>query len=483
MRGRRIPLGFALAIAAWGAAACGRQDPSSATSAAAEASAPALAAPPATGAEAVWSPPRNVLLVTLDTTRADYVSCLGGDPRNTPHLDALAADSALFTHATSETNSTNPSHVTLMTGLRAIDHGVISNFQRLDPERDTLPRALHRMGFKTAAFLAVAHLAQGLGWRGFDALPDVPDELEAAEVTRRALRWLRAQDGRQDERFFLWVHYYDAHTPYRPPPQLARVFYSGDPERGDEPPIRREPFFNNLQEASIWLGKARDREWPKAMYAAEIAGVDAELGRLLAELDRLGFADDTLVVVVADHGESLGEHGIFYDHKGLYEQQLRIPLIVHVPGLPPLRSDAAVSTLDVAPTIAALVGAGFEYRPTGLSLVPLLAGGAAPPGLADRVLVHQHAHNAAVAVRRGSWKGIWVIDQEHVVLSGPPQLFDLDLDPGELHDLAAALPQRLAELRPFAEPWLQLGPVPIGETPHLDEHARDQLRALGYTDG
>ena len=427
-----------------------------------------------------WTPPRNVLLITLDTTRADFLSCLGGDPRNTPHLDALAARSALFTQATSETNVTNPSHLTIMTGLRAIEHGVHGNTARIPEDLATLPITLGRAGFDTGGFVAAKHLARDAGWLGFDSFPEVRGVLDAPTVTKRALRWLR---GRTEAPFFLWVHYFDAHALYNPPPEIAREFYAGDREAGEGELLNRHPFFEQAGATRSWLGKTRDPDWPRAMYAAELHYLDQSVGRLLEELASLGHADDTLVVVVADHGESLGEHEIFYDHKGIWEPSLRIPLIVHTPGAPASRIDLPVSTLDVAPTIADLLGRELEHSASGLSLVPLLAGRPDEELESRQLFIHQNAHNAVVGVRDGPWKLIWPIDQDHALLAGPPQLFNLDDDPGELVDLSAREPERLEQLRAKAAPWLELGPVQGGDTSHLDESARAQLRALGYTDG
>ena len=231
-----------------------------------------------------------------------------------------------------------------------------------------------------------------------------------------------------------------------------------------------------------WLGDTRDPAWAPAMYAAEIHHTDAELGRLLDALAAGPRGERTIVVVTADHGESLGEHGIFYAHTGLYEPQLHVPLIVHAPGAPPLRSDALVSSLDIAPTIAELAGVeiGRGALP-GLSLAPPRARRQAEPALAaPRVLVHQNAHNLAVAVREGDWKLIWPLAKDHPLLSGEPELYDLAHDPGETDDRAAREPERVAALRQHLERWIARGPIEHGTLPHLDPKALERLRALGY---
>lgn len=420
--------------------------------------------------------PRSLLLITLDTTRADYLSCLGGPPGVTPHLDALAARAALFTNARSETNVTNPSHLTILSGLPAIEHGVFDNSRRVPRNLDTLATAFQRAGHATAAFLGVRHLAQGIGWRGFDVLPDVRGYPPAREVANRALAWM--QQARHP--FFLWVHFYDPHFDYDPPRGAVARFYTGDPKAGPDPLIRSAPYFEIYPDLGFLAG-VRDRAWPRALYAAEVHTVDAEVGRLLGALERMGLGGDTAVVVAADHGESLGEHDIYYSHRGIYEPQLRIPLIVHVPGLPPTRSTADVSTLDIAPTLADLFGLELDHELPGIDLMPLLRGEELPALDERRVHVHQNAHNHAVAVRQGSFKLILSISDDHPLLSRPPQLFDLEHDPGEERNLAEQQPERVAALREIAKPWIQLGPA--GRAPsHLSEEEVEGLRGLGYLD-
>jgi arylsulfatase A-like enzyme len=427
------------------------------------------------------SPARpNVVVVTLDTTRADQLSCLGGRPGNTPRLDALAARSALFTRAFSDSNVTNPSHASIMTGLAAIDHGVMNQMTRIPEAIDTLPEVFQRAGYATGGFVSSRHVGPDLGWQGYDALPDLGGDRGAAETTDLALGWLREVGGGP---FFLWVHYWDPHMQYEPPAELAARYYPGDRAAGDGPRLAEHPYFRLVPRDGVlqWLGDTRDPAWARAMYAAEVHHTDAELGRLLDALGAGPGGERTIVVVTADHGESLGEHGIYYAHTGLYEPQLHVPLIVHAPGAPPLRSDALVSALDVAPTIAELAGVelGRGALP-GRSLAPLVRGEPAPALAAPRVLVHQNAHNLAVAVREGDWKLIWPLGEDHPLLSGAPELYDLRRDPGETQDLAAREPERVAALRAHVERWIARGPIERGNLPHLDPEAVERLRALGY---
>ena len=422
----------------------------------------------------------NVLLVTLDTTRVDYVSPFGGDPRITPHLQALADRSSLFTYALSETNVTSPSHLTIMSGLRMIEHGVLSNEARVPDGVDTLAEAMKRAGYRTAGVPAARHVGSQMGWRGFDLLDHVEDVLTATEVSDRALEWLAEPS---DAPFFAWVHYFDAHSFYTPPPDIASRFYPGDREAGDGPRLADHEAVRRKKQATglaRWLGDTRDPEYPAAMYAAEIHYVDLELGRLLAGLERLGLAEQTLIVVVADHGESLGEHDIFYGHQGIYEQQLRIPLMIHVPGLSASSSNAWVTTLDLAPSISQLTGVSLRQVGAGASLVPLLLGKESPLHDGRQSFVHHQARNRAVALRENDWKLIWPIFKRDRLLSKRPELFHLGKDPDELVDLAAAEPERVRAMARVLRPLIELGEFEMGETPDLDSEALEHLRALGY---
>jgi arylsulfatase A-like enzyme len=386
----------------------------------------------------------------------------------------------LFTNAFSETNVTNPSHLTIMTGLPAFRHGVVSNIAQMPESVDTLAEAMKRAGYQTAGFPAVQHLSTKFGWHGFDLLPPVKGKLKASDITDRALTWMGSKAA---EPFFLWVHYFDPHTIYDPPADIARQYYSGQREKGEGPRIADKWYFQARGAFSLrkWLGDTRDPAFGPAMYAAEIHYMDREIGRLLAGIADRGAEDRTVVIVVADHGESLGEHEIYYDHAGLYEQILRIPLIVHVPGMAPSQIEATVSTLDLVPTISELMGIRMQHATSGVSLLRLLKG-SEDRMLSSRTLIHQNAHNHAVAVRQGSWKLIWPINREHAVLPSQPLLFDLSKDRDELNDLADSEPDRVERMRLLIEPWIRLGSVERGQPAHLDDAALEQLRTLGYVE-
>ncbi|MEA2627190.1 MAG: hypothetical protein QOD06_3235 [Candidatus Binatota bacterium] len=430
-----------------------------------------------------WLPEgSSVLLVTLDTTRRDFVSPYGADAAITPNLTELARDGTLFLNAYSQTNVTNPSHVSIMTGLRAIDHGVFNNQTRLPKRIDTLPEAFHRAGYETAAFPSSRHVGQDLGWEGWDRLEPAEPELNARQVTERFLRWIGGR--RQDRPFFVWLHYWDPHAPYTPPEAQQKRFYRGDPYGGAHR-LADHPYFRlaaSGKALAAWIGDRTDPEYPRAMYAGEVSFVDEQLGLVLASLRRHGVDQRTAVVVIADHGESILEHDIFFAHAGLYETQLRIPFLARIPGFPRgLRPDALVTQVDVAPTLMELFGIELKQPPKGRSLLPLLRGEPAEDLAAREALVHESAHNRQLASRKGKWKLVWPVLKQQRFLPEKPQLFDLAADPGELQDLAAARPDVVQELLKPLRPWLtrrHLG----ARKGKLGKDAMDRLKALGYVD-
>jgi choline-sulfatase len=288
----------------------------------------------------------NLLVVTLDTTRADRLGCYGRAGGTTPHLDALAARGLRFAHAVTVAPTTLTSHATIFTGLIPPRHGVrINSEDRLDAAQVTLAEVLAAKGYETAAFVSSfvldARFGLDQGFATYDdrvatatgsAFAQGTNERAGAATTDAALAWLAKRDAKRP--FFGWVHYFDAHAPYAPPAPFAARF-------------------------------------PEAPYDGEIAAVDAEVGRLLQAIDAAGQRERTLVVVVADHGESLGQHGETTHGHFVYRSVMDVPLIVANPRLTPVPAvvDAGVvSTADVTPTVLDLLGAADGRARDGVSL-------------------------------------------------------------------------------------------------------------------
>jgi len=389
----------------------------------------------------------RVVLVTIDTLRADRVGCYGAVGTETHTLDALAARGVRFETAIAPAPITLPSHATLLTGLEPPQHGVRHNGQfRLREEVPTLAEAMRAGGFATAAFVSAFVLDARFGLaRGFDVYDDrlgldagrhlvVGVEARSADRTvDAALAWL---DGAPD-RFLLWVHLYDPHSSYDPP----------------------EPF------ASRFRGRP---------YEGEIAFADAELGRLLAGVTERFGERGTLIVATSDHGESLGEHGEPTHTLGIYDATQRVPLILAGPGLPRagMVQDALARLSDVTPTLLALAGLPALPGAAGESLLPLVAG--APS--AERVAFLE---TLATQLDFG-WSPLFGVrtSTQKYVRAPRPELYDLVVDPHELVNRADAEPSRVAELDALLSQ--RMGATAASSSYTLAPEERARLEALGY---
>jgi arylsulfatase A-like enzyme len=361
-----------------------------------------LAAPGCGGAE---SRPANVLLISLDSTRRDTLSLYGyrsvhaPGESNTPHLEALAAGGVVMEEAYATTSWTLPSHVSIFTGEPELVHAVDMDHQRLDPGRPQLSEILQQAGYRTSGFFSGPYLEPHFGFgRGFEryearygaavgaaaaAAAEAREQdgatapataeadrlhreavrgtLSSAEVTEAALAELKAAaaDGRP---FFLFAHYFDPHYDYVPPAPYDGRFdpdYDGAIPSDDflgnpaiSLPDARDPYRRER------VVSDRDLEHLRSLYAGELAWTDHQVGRLLARLDELGLAEDTLVVVTADHGDEFFEHQNLGHRSTLFEEQVCVPMILRFPGRLPAgrREDGLVSTIDVLPTVLELLG-------------------------------------------------------------------------------------------------------------------------------
>jgi arylsulfatase A-like enzyme/tetratricopeptide (TPR) repeat protein len=389
----------------------------------------------------------RVVLVTIDTLRADRVGSYGGDPEATPRLDALGLRGTRFETAISPVPLTLPSHTTILSGRDPLAHGVHANsVYRVPADLPTLAGALRAQGLATAAFLGAVVLDRRFGLaRDFDRYDDQMEmdsssrgvvtmaERRGDRVVESALAWLEGAP----ERFFLWVHLYDPHADYRAP----------------------EPF------ASRFRGRP---------YLGEIAFADAQVGRLLDALAARFGPAGTLVAVTSDHGESLGEHGEVTHSYTLHDATQRVPLWLAGPGVPAGRVVRELVRLeDLAPTLLALAGAPPLAGATGASLVPLLEGAPAEP---------RAAYQETLAGRLDyGWSPLFgVRTARHRYVRAPrPELYDLEADPGELRNLADAEPARRGELEALLE-RVQGGRVPGRPNFVPDGDARGHLEALGY---
>jgi arylsulfatase A-like enzyme/Tfp pilus assembly protein PilF len=397
----------------------------------------------------------NVLVMTLDTTRADRLGAYGFAGIQTPNLDRLAREGVLFEQAATTAPLTLPAHSSLFTSKFPPEHGVRDNGGFfLNPRETTMAEVLKDRGFKTGAFIGAYVLDSKWGLnQGFDTYFDDFDlskykaislgaiQRPGNEVTDHALQWL---DSVGPARFFGWMHFYDAHSPYEPP----------------------EPY------NTIYRGRP---------YIGEIAFVDSQVGRVLSYLDTHNLSDRTIVVVMGDHGESLHEHGEATHGFFVYESTMHVPLIIRTP-FSAMRDGRRVSevvrSVDVMPTVLEMLGVAAPKTIEGVSVTPLMTGAAKELGLESYsealYPLHHFGWSDLRAMRAGRYK---------LIAAPRPELYDLQDDPGEHHDLFAAretLGNRMLDRLRQRENRFSKPDESQKQAVEVDPDARARLAALGY---
>ncbi len=422
----------------------------------------------------------NILLITLDTTRRDRLGCYGYPRSTSPNLDHLASESTLYTRAYSPSNWTLPAHASLFTGKFTTSHGA-----RFDPEgplclkghlegspefwgrfrarglssgEATLAALLRDAGYATGAVVAGPWLKRAFGLdRGFDFYDDseisTSNGRPGSTVTPPALRWIEEQGSHP---FFLFLNYFDPHFPYFPPPELAQRFVDDFDALRRTKPTELSP------------------EQRSALYDAEICSMDQQIGGLLDGLRRLDLFDRSSIIVTADHGEMLGEHGRTGHGHRLYQEEIHIPLFMKHPRgeVAPGSSELPLQLTDLLPLILTRLDLPFP---------PGIQGGLAPdpghPVVAEIYpLEFLSKDGASRAIIDGHLKYVWNIKGAHA-------LYDLGSDPREQHNLIDQEPERAAALDDALRGYLDALPRPAPATGDelLDEETRQALESLGYT--
>lgn len=429
----------------------------------------------------------NVILIAIDTLRADHLSGYGYRRRTSPHIDRLAEEGTVFRECISAHIPTHPGFTTIFTGMDAFTHQIICQGSKMDlaPEIPVLPEILQKQGYLTAAadnlgrwFNRGFEIYEGYNW---EKEPTVPWR-KAEAVNATALRVLDevADTGKP---FFLFLHYWDPHTPYLPPPPFDHMFYSCGAEKAPDN-HSMDAIWERYEALKYyfaqWMGGVTDTAFVNAQYDAEIAYCDVVLGRLFNQMEELGLTENTLVILTSDHGEELEVHeGCWYDHHGLYESNLHVPLILCGPGIPAGKTvHGMVGLEDIAPTILDVLGWGElkeVRRMDGASMLPLL-GSRSRKGLRSETFLIECSWMKKRGWRTKDWKLIRALEDPFNL--PPVELYNLKEDPEERHNLADVHPDIVEQLTRRMERWRTRR---MRETGNPDPHSYQDitLRQIG----
>ncbi len=413
----------------------------------------------------------KVILIAADTLRPDHLSCYGYKHRTSPNIDRLTRQGTLFRNAYAGDVPTVPSFTSLLTGQRGITTGVVT----FDHSEDTIPntvpmlaQVLAEKGIKTAA---VSTLYSFKKWfaRGFEHYirPAIGRHLQfvvADEINSYAIPWIRQN---YKENFFLFLHYWDPHVPYIPPDEYKTLFYQGNPKNPANHSLdewRKQPIFTYLGWILEVLGKGiTDINYVIAQYDAEIRYMDAKIGELLDTLEDLKILDDTAIIFLSDHGESLGEHSFFFDHLDVYEGTIKVPLIIRYPHVssPKREVSALVQLTDVAPTVVDMFHIPTPSSWEGVSLLGVQEKGGS---VHEAIYSNTALGTVKRCMRRRDWKLIQTIDA-CFWLTPSVELYNVREDPAEQKNVAdknAIVRDQLElELKRWVEAKLNIRPDPL----------------------
>jgi arylsulfatase A-like enzyme len=440
----------------------------------------------------------NVLLVVIDTLRADAVYGYGAPESQTPALAALAREGTSFTQARSTSAWTVPTHASMFTGLYPSRHNAHNEGRALPPAAITLAELLSPT-HETAAFCENPHITRGKHFdQGFEVFRNTwpkrgPEGWRRKITDRLVFEWLESRN--PDRPFFLFINYMDPHLPYHPPHRFEKRFL--DEDGGSELAARMRTFDDHAAR-SVIAGRrhldAAELATLRRLYAAEVAFADSRLGTVLAALRSQALLDETLVIVVGDHGENLGEHGLMEHQLCLYETLLHVPMILRLPGRIPAgtRRDDAVQLVDLFPTVLDLAGVPEDQWPAheGRNLLR-------EPLEGERLIVAEYMlpldqqrifaselpdfdfdpfMRRLKSAQRGTRKLI-------LARGEPTELYDLGDDPGELDNRIDSDPETVRSLLADLSRWQTTRPKPLEiAVGSLDEDSLESLRRLGYID-
>lgn len=458
---------------------------------------------------------QNVLLVTIDTLRADHVGAFGAAENiaKTPAMDALAEDGIAFTNAYSAAYPTTPSHVSILTGLYAVQHGIYDSASIIPESAKMIQEILSSEGYDTAAFISAILVTEKLGFaRGFDHFDEWYDpkmeraERRAEQATDSALGWLR---NHKKASFFVWVHYYDPHGRYIPPTGFRNDFLPVESildrcdkeireiaKSGNIGPLTRGTrafYFPSKNVENGWACVLPETDYiniEKALYSGEVLYADHHLGRLVEWLKKNGKYEDTTVVVVSDHGETLDEpRNDEFDHKTLFHEVTRVPLIIKPPAgkyYADESSEIPASTVDVVPTILEFLGIDISRFPqiSGISLAGVFRGQKGRYAM-DRPQFFEGTRKYSTGVKISEKKFMHHRRKKSCFpdFDCTEQLFDMDADPGERDDLATGVPEEVQRMKSIIEEWeksMRNKTPDVNPNKYEDSDFKEKIKQLGY---
>lgn len=447
---------------------------------------------------------QNVLLITVDSLRADRILDTGFSDKLTPQIRDLTNGNIHFTQAIANGPNTPASFPSILTGTQALMYG---GYWYLDNKRPFLAQALRNEGLTTVGYHSNPHLGSEQNYdagfdifndsaEGSDSVANIKDRVErhldpdsriysllrrvwhyftlstdtsayakAPTITQNALDWFNETwDG--EEPFFMWLHYMDVHYPFQPPERFL--------EELDIDPLskRRVAELNGKMQENPKELTEEDVDDLLKLYDGEIRFTDHYIGKVLDELEERDILDETIVVITADHGEAFGEHGRFGHHPYLYDELLRVPLIVHAPGLESRTIDQQVSLLDLSPTLYDLLDIETPDAVQGTSFAPLLRG----EEMNEEVAITTGKGGGTLACRTSQWKCFWQVEENEV------ELYDLQQDPDELNDVSRDHPDVVAEFQEKMEAYLEAAEGTEIDLPDIETstEVEQRLRDLGY---
>lgn len=454
------------------------------------------------------SPVTPVILITMDTVRADHLGVYGYKRETSPNIDGFAMDGVRWENAIVQVPLTRPSHFTILSGRYPSSHGLLDNFSATPENIPLLSDMLGEKGYKTAAFVSAAVLNSSFNTRlGFqmysdrienvvfdnsfllvfalrkiEALGRIKAENSARETNEKVLTWLKEN---KENHFFMWAHYFDPHTPYNPAPAFRKMFTDSDYDIEKYYSYEWEKENYDSVQKKVYIDR-KITDYAVALYDAEIRNLDEELGRLFNELKELKLYEKSLIILTADHGESF-DHGYYFDHGDrLYEGLIRVPLIIKFPGKKwqGKTIETQVSSIDIAPTILEYLSLNHSGKMDGKSMISHVSNDEIDSQAETNYAYSQTPYQEFFfykakelqSIRSNKWKYIYDIR------TGAAELYDISSDPGEQTDFASSRPDIMKE---FSSELLNLTnsinkDSGRSKTIEIDSTTKDQLKSLGY---